>query len=466
MPIYTNIAGGARPGPLEADPATSGEGFAATAASAFTQAPGVSAIEAGVGLASGGDWLTKNEAAKQLGNGYDASEIPEGGINQGALGVIRERQDSLQANQSIAARANLSGSTSFVASLVGGTPDPVNLAVTALAPEAKGAQLGTRLVRGAAEGAAIVAGGVAVQHMVHGYVGDPDVRIGDAFRDIALGGLTGGATHGALGMRVSTNDIATLEGSAAASRRSGVPVNEVTSPTGAIGLHQVEPTTAVGLGFGKTPAEAARLLKDPKINEAASQKYLDQLQREFPNDPEAQAVAYNGGPGRARTWIRDGRNDAVLPKETQGYLARYRDIVKAGRAGGERVVQIKPEELQAAIAQASHDSTVNVQPVSDGVNLAEAIPKPGSDMFVDRSFVPVPEAKPVVAGETAGPGPLETQANEHLTNAMAETKNLDEALGHEAAPQIAERDAEIADTDSLVKAVSAAVSCGARRGLE
>ena len=41
---------------------------------------------------------------------------------------------------------------------------------------------------------------------------------------------------------------------------------------------------------------------------------------------QAMAVAYNAGPGVADRWIRDGRNMADLPNETQKYLAHLSNI--------------------------------------------------------------------------------------------------------------------------------------------
>src|SRR6185437_12078897 len=62
--------------------------------------------------------------------------------------------------------------------------------------------------------------------------------------------------------------------------------------------------------------------KDPAYNEQAARAVVADLEKRFPGDKEAQLVAYNAGPGRARDWIASGRDVKTLPTETQGYLSR------------------------------------------------------------------------------------------------------------------------------------------------
>lgn len=83
---------------------------------------------------------------------------------------------------------------------------------------------------------------------------------------------------------------------------------EAISPAGAQGIAQFMPGTAriVGLDDPFNPAEAI----------TASARYLRQLRDAFGNLGLA-AVAYNGGEGRAATFVAGGQ---VLPWETQDYV--------------------------------------------------------------------------------------------------------------------------------------------------
>lgn len=108
--------------------------------------------------------------------------------------------------------------------------------------------------------------------------------------------------------------IAQLEGSAAAAKVQGVPEAEVVSKAGAIGRYQIMPNTAKQYGF-----DPARLT-NPEYNEKVARAITQDLASRFPNDTAAQLVAYNAGPGRARSWIANGRHVEQLPLETQRYL--------------------------------------------------------------------------------------------------------------------------------------------------
>ena len=65
------------------------------------------------------------------------------------------------------------------------------------------------------------------------------------------------------------------------------------SAKGALGLMQVMPATARGLGV----AEPARLLADPVLALATGAAYLKQLQGRFGNNVPLVLAAYNAGPG-------------------------------------------------------------------------------------------------------------------------------------------------------------------------
>jgi hypothetical protein len=92
------------------------------------------------------------------------------------------------------------------------------------------------------------------------------------------------------------------------------------SPTGAVGAFQIEPGTAKQ--YGADPAK----LSDPAYNKQVAGTILTDLSHRYNGDMQAMAVAYNAGPGTADRWIRDGRNMADLPNETQKYLAHLSNI--------------------------------------------------------------------------------------------------------------------------------------------
>lgn len=81
------------------------------------------------------------------------------------------------------------------------------------------------------------------------------------------------------------------------------------SPKGAVGIMQVMPTTARGMGLGE------RELRDPMRNIDAGLTYLKQALRET-QDPALAVIYYNAGPGGLRQFDQGGD----LPKETQNYL--------------------------------------------------------------------------------------------------------------------------------------------------
>jgi hypothetical protein len=93
------------------------------------------------------------------------------------------------------------------------------------------------------------------------------------------------------------------------------------STAGAIGRYQIMPNTARQYGFD--PAK----LTDPKYNETAAQAVLRDLQKKYGNDTDAILTGYNAGPGRANQFLAAGRNPAVLPLETQKYLAHSHQLL-------------------------------------------------------------------------------------------------------------------------------------------
>lgn len=116
----------------------------------------------------------------------------------------------------------------------------------------------------------------------------------------------GEGTLSALTGNLTTDDVKNLENSG----------QTAVSSAGAVGTYQVMPATAKAYGFDPSK------LTDPAYSQKVSQAVLDDASKRFPNDPVAQAIAYNAGPKRAEEFVKSGRDISVLPKETQGYVER------------------------------------------------------------------------------------------------------------------------------------------------
>lgn len=95
---------------------------------------------------------------------------------------------------------------------------------------------------------------------------------------------------------------------------------------GAVGRYQIMPDTARQYGFDPSK------LKDPEYNTMVASHVLADLQKQFKGNLTDMAVAYNAGPGRARSWINGGRVFSDLPLETQRYLEHAERL---GAIGGD-----------------------------------------------------------------------------------------------------------------------------------
>lgn len=104
------------------------------------------------------------------------------------------------------------------------------------------------------------------------------------------------------------------------------------SPKGAIGLGQIMPGTAKGLGGDP---------KNPVHNVAMAQTLLGKLQQKYGNDAHALA-AYNWGEGNVDKWIKAGADPSKLPAETQKYIATVARLSGAKPAPG---IPLKGTEL-------------------------------------------------------------------------------------------------------------------------
>lgn len=97
------------------------------------------------------------------------------------------------------------------------------------------------------------------------------------------------------------------------------------SHAGAIGLMQLMPGTARGLGVNP---------HDPAQNADGGVRYLKQMLKEFGGNVNDALTAYNWGPGNMRKHIRNGRSGTV-PKEAREYASRVNGRMEiVGKSAG------------------------------------------------------------------------------------------------------------------------------------
>jgi hypothetical protein len=96
------------------------------------------------------------------------------------------------------------------------------------------------------------------------------------------------------------------------------------SKAGAIGVMQLMPKTAKGLGVDPM---------NPEENIRGGITYLKQMMDQF-NDPTLALAAYNAGPGRVNQVLRSGRGIEALPRETQNYIRMAEGGIVAFANGG------------------------------------------------------------------------------------------------------------------------------------
>ena len=93
-------------------------------------------------------------------------------------------------------------------------------------------------------------------------------------------------------------------------RLQGVP----DSKAGVIGPMQVTPALGQHYGANETA------LRDPNLNLELGRRIVSDYSQQYGGDPDAVGIAYNAGPAVADIWPQTGRNNKVLPDETQNYL--------------------------------------------------------------------------------------------------------------------------------------------------
>jgi hypothetical protein len=164
------------------------------------------------------------------------------------------------------------------------------------------------------------------------------------------------------------------------------------SPKGAIGVMQIMPATARGLGV-RDP----RALFDPATNIDAGARYLRQLLDQF-KDPRLALAAYNAGPGAVQ------RYGGVPPyRETQGYTRSILDQVNGTRRNLGIPTPVDASQLPSTAQMISPPPVAEQAPVA-----AQAPPA----ITAPASYAARDEAADSAAAANAAPGAAKPRLNQ------------------------------------------------------
>jgi len=85
------------------------------------------------------------------------------------------------------------------------------------------------------------------------------------------------------------------------------------------GPRQIMPATARDPGFGVQPLRPGASITEQR---QFSDDYFNAMLKRYGGDRDAARIAYNGGPARADAWLKAGRDDAVIPRESADYYKK------------------------------------------------------------------------------------------------------------------------------------------------
>jgi hypothetical protein len=143
-----------------------------------------------------------------------------------------------------------------------------------------------------------------------------------------LGSLFGFADGGLIPTK---EEMAALEMTESGGRDIQGPVTR--SGERAQGPRQIMPSTAGDPGFGVKPLNP-ELTGDARLAEHRrfSDEYFAAMLRRYGGDRDAARIAYNGGPRRADNWLKAGRDDSVIPRESADYYKKIAARLSPGQA--------------------------------------------------------------------------------------------------------------------------------------
>ncbi|WP_412063758.1 transglycosylase SLT domain-containing protein [Rhizobium sp. SYY.PMSO] len=145
------------------------------------------------------------------------------------------------------------------------------------------------------------------------------------------------------------------------------------SRAGALGSMQVMPETgaeiARSLGdknfpFSGSDAEKKAYLQRDDVSERYGEAYYTQMLQRYGGDQQAALIAYNGGPARADSWLSNGRDDSVIPKETADYYKKV--LGQAGASTGRTMGQAGPSAARAFLLSVTNKSEESIDNMQEG----------------------------------------------------------------------------------------------------
>lgn len=196
------------------------------------------------------------------------------------------------------------------------------------------------------------------------------------------------------------------------------------SKAGALGVMQLMPKTAAGLGVDPT---------DPDQNIRGGISYLKQMYAKY-NDPKLAAAAYNAGPGNLDKALRRQGGLDTLPRETRNYiagLAKGGDVRKFAE-GGIDTIGAELDALRSGTSTLEQAATAGgsrkpaAQEIIDSYSNAKALRDAKEKEYMDLlsaagvdkpAFMPQysmqskrPTPNPVVQAQSVRSIPVETSA--------------------------------------------------------
>lgn len=296
--------------------------------------------------------LSPEDATRRYGvEGYLSFDGP---VNVHRAEEMQRQAQLRRYREETASRANLSGLETIGASIIGSATDPVMLptwfigggsaALRALrvAPAAtRAAQVGRGAAVGIIDG--LTGGAVAegINYSARRSSGE-DYDMGDALKNILVGGVFGGVVGGGVGAiaptgsrpgaAVNTAPVSrdVLRAAMMAQETGGTPRQVSRDPDGAgpagggaVGALQLLPDTAKAMARrAGLPFDERRLLNDVDYNVRLSDEYMGFLTDRYGGDSFLAVTAYHAGEGNVDSWLRrhgDPRRGGI---SREGWLAR------------------------------------------------------------------------------------------------------------------------------------------------